>query len=472
MAKKDEAQHGNAALAATVEVPRPAEMGAPGRTEVSDDWGEQLFRLHPSSQKLSLELHARPYEPFEPEGHVSHICLYGDDDMSEKSREHVAALCRAHDVAPPAAGAKHFVADLGPFRLKWTRHTEYTSVALFREHTVKKPFAQPAIDLLPQEWIKKLPGEVLVATEIAVMPCPEGGPNRETLDKLFDSYPVMGARVAGGAASVFTDFRMQYNGFHRFLVWGHGLKPDKTGRLIQRLLDFNAYRMLALLALPVAQEAGPKIEALDRKLALITRRMADPHETTSDADLLEELSRIATESDDINASTSSRFSAARAYDQIVGNLLTQLRQERIEPFQTLSEFLERRFRPAMFTCRAVEERQADLSQRAARITNLLRARVQVQEEQQQKEVMHTMARRAKLQVKLQNTVEGLSVVAISYYLVGLANYVLKALADSGTGIDATLGTGIAVPVVLLAAWFGIKRIRAEMMRRHGAHDKD
>jgi uncharacterized membrane-anchored protein len=70
-----------------------------------------------------------------------------------------------------------------------------------------------------------------------------------------------------------------------------------------------------------------------------------------------------------------------------------------------------------------------------------------------------MDRRASLQLRLQETVEGLSVVAISYYLVGIVSYVAKALKGAGLPIEPDLAVGLAVPVVLFLVWSGVKRIR-------------
>ncbi|HIP23605.1 MAG TPA: DUF3422 family protein, partial [Rhodobacteraceae bacterium] len=64
-------------------------------------------------------------------------------------------------------------------------------------------------------------------------------------------------------------------------------------------------------------------------------------------------------------------------------------------------------------------------------------------------------------LRLQETVEGLSVVAISYYAISLLNYLLSPFAPL-LGLEKYQLTAIFVlPVVLLAWWMG-KRVRAKL----------
>ena len=114
---------------------------------------------------------------------------------------------------------------------------------------------------------------------------------------------------------------------------------------------------------------------------------------------------------------------------------------------------------AIATCEATQHRQSDLAERAARLTSLLRARVEVSLQEQNRRLLESMDRRAQLQLRLQETVEGLSVMAIGYYGVGLVGYALKGLEKGGLPIDATLGMAIALPFVVGFAWVGLRRIK-------------
>ena len=417
---------------------------------------------HPLREELVLELHARPYEPLQPPEQASHLAVVTGEAEAAASRDHLAQLCARYGAPPPAEDAGFYSQDLGPFRVRWERHTEFFTYSFFRQAPFDAPFAQPVIELVPTDWLEALPGRVLGAVHVAVEPREYPERSAEERTRLFGGNAVVGSEVAGGAAYAWSDMRMHDDRFSRILVRDVSLSKRQAGRLVQRLLEINTYRLMALLALPLARETSPRVYAADRRLADIAARMADSRDDSTDADLLGELTQLAGEIEEEAAATSYRFGAARAYHAIVRQRLEELRQDRIQGLQTFSEFLERRLAPAMQTCQDTGERQETLSERAARITSLLRARVEVGLEEQNRDLLASMNRRARLQLRLQETVEGLSVVAISYYLVGLVGYVLKGVDAAGLALNPGVGTALAVPVVAGLVWLGLKRMRRRL----------
>jgi uncharacterized membrane-anchored protein len=181
---------------------------------------------------------------------------------------------------------------------------------------------------------------------------------------------------------------------------------------------------------------------------------------TGDAEqLLDDITALAADLEADAASSLYRFGASRAYDEIVNDRLDALAEEPVTGYDTWRSFLERRVAPAMRTCRSVEDRLANLSEKLARAATLLRTKVDVAVEKQNRDLLHSMNTRAKLQLRLQQTVEGLSVAAVSYYVVGLIGYVAKGSGIKHFGIsDATI-TAVAVPIVVLAIWLVVRRIR-------------
>jgi uncharacterized membrane-anchored protein len=113
----------------------------------------------------------------------------------------------------------------------------------------------------------------------------------------------------------------------------------------------------------------------------------------------------------------------------------------------------------MNTCRAAAARQESLSQRVARATQLLSTRVDVTREKQNQAVLESMNRRAAAQLRLQQTVEGLSVAAITYYIVGLVGYAAKGAKAAGLPVNPDLAMAISIPVVLLLGVWGLRRVR-------------
>jgi len=237
----------------------------------------------------------------------------------------------------------------------------------------------------------------------------------------------------------------------------------QAGRLVQRLKEIEVYRMMALLAFPMAHCATPKVSEIDTRLSEITAEMASKTQA-DDEETLSKLTDLAAQTEEMAASLNYRFSAARAYYRIVQARLIELREERIEGVQTITEFMERRLAPAMRTCQNIGDRLEVLSKRVARANNLLRTRVDILLEAQNRDLLASMDRRVKLQLRLQQTVEGLSVAAITYYAVGLLGYLFKAIKDTGAPINDRVATGIAVPLVLGAIWFSMHRIRKALHR--------
>ncbi len=130
--------------------------------------------------------------------------------------------------------------------------------------------------------------------------------------------------------------------------------------------------------------------------------------------------------------------------------------------------MERRLAPAMNTCRAVSTRQDKLSERVARANQLLATRVDITRERQNQSLLESMNRRAKAQLKLQQTVEGLSIAAVTYYFVGLIGYLVKGIKTLGYGLNPELIMAISIPIVAVLAGLGITRIKQTIRRKAAA----
>ncbi len=419
---------------------------------------------HPQRLQLNNEVHARPPEPLSAPSRVSYIALSLDPANLEQCWETVRDLAERCAVAPPHQGVNHYTADFGLFRLKWERHTEFVRYTFIVDGAPDDPFAIPAIAAVPAEWLEQLPGELMVAAHVALLPPehPLADPTQKPIalaTKVFPRGFLVGSRVAGGGALAFTDFRVQPDGFSRFLIQDHTMTPWQAGRVVQRLLEIDTYRLMALLALPVAQALAPAIARAEREVADITAAMV----TAADADeptLLDQLTRLAAEIDSRQATASFRLSAAAAYEDLVHRRILELREVRISGLQTWQEFTDRRLAPAMQTCRSVATRQEELSRRVARATQLLSTRVGVTRERQNQFLLEAMNRRVRLQLRLQAAVEGLSIAAVTYYIVGLVGYVAKAGKAAGAHIDPDIAMGLAIPVVGGLMYWGLRKTRA------------
>lgn len=425
-------------------------------------------RAHPLRAALAAEVHARPPLPIAAPSRVLHLGLMLQPDEAAAEREHLAALCRSCKADEPPAEAKHVVVDLGgSAHLIWERRTEFTTYTLYLPRQTGAALDSASDLPLPAGWLAALPGRLMVTADIALLGAEEAAPSDAQLTQLFDGPMLVASRVADGHATAWTDFFLGADDSVRFLIHDRGLSDAQRGRLVMRLLDIETYRMMALLALPLAQQVAPRITALEQGLAKLSGRMVDmAHE--SEQTLLLELSGLAAEVETLAVDTPYRFGAARAYHALVERRIAELRETRIPGLPTLGEFMERRLSPAMRTCLTMAERIEGLSRRATRMANLLRTRVDVALERQNVELLEAMNQRSRLQLRLQETVEGLSVAAITYYVVGLVGYAAQALHAAGLPVDKEIAIGVAIPVVALVVWWGLRRFRWSL-KKAGLH---
>jgi len=417
---------------------------------------------HPARFVLTNEVHARPYEALEPPERAFYLAVMLDPMERDRERMHVVALCERYGVGAPPEDAIHFSLDLGPFRLRWERHSEFTTYTFFARGDSPEPFGRPASSIVPAEWLAGIPGQTMVAAHAALMPRDWPLPPPAGIAALFSGNTVVGAEIGDGVGVAFTDFRVHADGASRFLVVDRGLSRRQAGRMLQRLFEIETYRVLALLALPIARDASPEVSALERKLAEVTGTLAEPMD--SDEKLLDELTRLAARGERLIAASRYRFGAARAYYDIVERRIAELRERRLPGTQTVAEFMTRRLAPAMATIESVGRRELEFSERVARASRLLSTRVDVARERQNQELLASMDRRAKLQLRLQETVEGLSVAAITYYVVGLVGYAAKALKAAGAGVNPDIAMGVAIPIVAATAALGVRQIRRSVVK--------
>lgn len=418
---------------------------------------------HPERLILADEVHARPPEPLDVPARASYVAVLVDAEERERERQHLERLCERFGVAAPAAGVTQFSATLGAVRVKWERHGEFSGYVFIVRDLAAPPFAEPASALLPAGWLEAVPGRTIVAAHAQLMQLGEAPPDPADVAEFFGGNTVVGSAIGEGAGYAFTDFRIHADGCARFVVMDRDFTPRQAGRMLQRLFEIEAYRMLALLALPIARRQSPRIVAIEKSLAELTDGIA--REDGQEEALLHELTRLAAEVESGLAASQFRFGATRAYAELVHTRIAELREVRLPGIQTIEEFMARRFAPAVSTCATVSQRLHDLSERVAQASGLLATRVGIARERQNQALLVSMNRRAKLQLRLQQAVEGLSVAAIVYYVAGLVGYLAKGAKAAGLRIDPELVVGAALPVIGVAAFVVIRRAR-----RHIAAD--
>lgn len=406
---------------------------------------------------LAEEVHARPPEAVEAPARVTYVAVLVDADDRERERLHLVALCERYAVAPPAQGVTHFSARVGVLKLKWERHGEFSGYTFIQTGISEVPFVDPATRALPNGWLSAIPGRTVVGAHLRFMQGGRTPPDAEQLASYFGGNTPVGAAIGEGAGIAYTDFKIHDDGCSRFVVVDQAFTPRQAGRMLQRLFEIEVYRMMSLLALPVARRMGPRITDIERSLARLTDGIA--RDDGSDEALLHELTRLAAEVESGLAATQFRFGACKAYHELVVTRISELREVRLPGIQTIEEFMARRLTPAVATVATASQRLQNLSDRVAQASNLLSTRVDITRERQNQALLGSMDRRAKLQLRLQQTVEGLSVAAIAYYGAGLVGYVVKAGRAAGLPLNADLLVGVAIPIIAGAAFIAVRRAR-------------
>ncbi|GAC1631516.1 MAG: DUF3422 domain-containing protein [Nevskia sp.] len=413
---------------------------------------------HPQRLDLADEVHARPSEALATPSRASYVALLIEPAERDGEAAQIAALCRAHGAAPPVAGSTHYAAQLGALKFKWERHGEFSSYTFFLAGAASTPWDEAPARQLPPGWLAALPGRTLVAAHAELIAAPAAAvPDAGLLARHFGEAVVVGADVGEGAGLAYTDFRVQPDGFSRFLLLDRSFTPRQAGRMLQRLFEIEAYRMMALLALPIARRQAPRLAAIEAELARLTVDIADA--TGDDEDLLHDVTRLAADVERGLSASQFRFAACRAYDDLVTTRIAELREQRLPGIQTIGEFMARRFRPAVATCATVSQRLHDLSERVAQASGLLSTRVDLARERPHQARRASMDRRAQGQLRLPETVEGLSVAAIDYYSAGLVGYLAKGLKSQGLPVDPELVVALAIPLLTVLVMLSIRRAR-------------
>lgn len=420
---------------------------------------------HPQRVLLHNEIHARPAEIMQAPLVITHMVMLTDAAQREASREHVAALLRNHHRPLPDAATTHVLIDLGAFRLRWEQHTEFVAWTFSRPmgqasvSDVREP--ETAIDTVPHGWLAALPGQCLSSLHLWV--CNENAVDAAHLVRhMLQADTVVGSRVAGDAGKIYTDFAIHADGFSRMLLLAsEELSPRRLGRLVQRLLEIETYRMAALLGLPAARKAASVLATAERELAELAHSIRSADSDNEPA-LLDRLTRLAGQVESEYAATHSRFSASSAYFELVDKRIQEIQESRLDGIQTIREFMDRRLTPARSTCQWATRRQDALSERVSRVSSLLRTRVEIEQQQSSQQLLGTMNQRQGMQLKLQSTVEGLSVAAITYYITGLISYLAKGGSKLGWPWSPESTAAVAIPLVAFSVWWSLRRLHHKL----------
>jgi uncharacterized membrane-anchored protein len=416
------------------------------------------------------ELHARPVAPITVPAMVTQLTVLTQDLTADAETGYLRglAVARGLDLNPTDTGVAVTLDDGAT--LTWERHAEYSV------HTVRQPLTPEALGVvlstvapdllplvpLPPGWLAGVPGRTLAAVHVLMLPS-DGESDDEAAaraERLLGPGRLLGSLVKDGTARLYTTYRLRPDGTSRFLVLCADVSEGRAGRISSSLLDAERYRMLALLGFPAARRLVPRLGTIEDRLAEFTHAIEDAGR--DDHALLDELIGLAAQVEAEIAAHSSRFGASLAYFTIVSERIDDLRGTSQPGLMGVFTFLRRRLLPAMATVESAGRRMDELSERVARTSDLLRTRVEVTTEAQSQDLLREIRRGQAVQLRLQETVEGLSIAAIAYYVVGLVGYAVKGLKAAGVAVDVELATALSVPFVVAGVWFTLHRVKRHL----------
>ena len=425
----------------------------------------ETLDIHPLRNGLYDELHSRPFQVLPTPARVTHISVLTTPEQQRQQFVHLQELHRQLGYPVPEQETGCYEHTFGNLRVRREMHMEFASYTFINlAVSTAEPFAETGISPLPEGWLEQLAGTVIAAFHLDIRRASDStDSDLAFVRQHFEGMRLVGSSPQEGAARVWGSFRLHSDGFGRFMVMNQAMSDSQLGRLTQRLMEIETYRLMSLLALPMARDISPALNDMDQKMAVITQALAD-NEDIDEEELLAQLTNIAARIEAFRAHSTFRFSATRAYHQLVLTRLEELREDELSGHLTITEFMTRRLTPAVKTCEAVSERLEDLSRRVDRASDMMRTRVELAIQSQNQQLLSSMDRRSKIQLMMQHTVEGFSVVAISYYLIGLLKLALESAHSAGFNFNKPLVLGIAIPVTLALVFFSVRMIHHRFLK--------
>lgn len=421
---------------------------------------------HPLRYELANEMHARPFPALDVPCTAVFLALKRPGNAAGRDRgedmAHLRALLDRHGASHPKADATHYFGQVGRYWLKWESHTEVVTYTAFSGGLSLRVFDPADFEVFPADWLEAAPGQRITSALIRVEPRGDADVDAiaARMADWFEPESLAVSHVLDDAAVMAGDFRIDPAGHLRFAVFvSDGVGQRRVGRIVQRLCEIETYKTLSLLGFARARALSPELARTGARLTALVEDMGEKARPAEET--LGQLLEVSGMLEQIAAQTSFRISATAAYERLVHERVEVMHEVRFAGRQTFAEFMLRRFDPAMRTVRATEARLQVMVARAARAANLLRTRVDVERSAQNQALLESMDRRADLQLRLQRTVEGLSVVAISYYAVSLASYALYPLAEATGLAKGWLTAAITLPVAGLVWWL-IRRVQRKL----------
>ena len=417
---------------------------------------------------LSDELHARAFHDFDGAGRFIRF-VFLINDAAAGFLEYVNAFLETEKSPPIAPESKFARVEFDDYAFRFERHTEFFSISfiqkgrMIRSGLLPEAYDPEAVGL-PLDWARAAPATLFQAIWLEVGAKPPRTLNDARMLAMLDSRAVAANQFSDGAGQLHFAFDIDAAGFSRVALFNSDIPPSRMGRAVQRVVELETYRLLALLGFAAVRDNGGRLGEIEDIVGKLTNELAEQIKLPDGKveTLLSTLTAQAADLEEIYSKTSYRMAATKAYESIMADRIAGLRLTRLIGFQGVRGFLNRRMTPALDSCHAFSERLAQLSARITRAGDLLQTQTEMIIQRQNRDLLTSMNSRTKAQLHLQQTVERLSIAAVTYYGVGLVGYLAKPLPLDRWGIDLIVVKAAFVPVIAFIVWLAIRAVKIRL----------
>lgn len=414
---------------------------------------QPLWTYHEDRQAAIDEVHARPSMEIVGPAIVVHIAFSCDKDENISLFSKISGS-QADEIP------RYAIDKINNVNVKLERHTEFTTCTLVANNSQN----HSSVDDIYRDLLAHRPVKILSKCRITIV----------TSAKELAKQNTFGKRVFGGLMrgelQVHSTLEKDALNNINYAVLSQNNSSNELGRRVQRLYELETYRIMALIGLPLARRLSGKLTELEDQLNTLTSKLERGASSTelTDQDLFQKLTNLSGMLDGLHSEARFRFSASKAYFEIIDARIMTLTEQEYGDLQTISGFLRSRLEPARATIQSVEKRQATLTDDISRTLTLLRTRIEIEMNVGNQALLKSLDGRYKQQLLISQAVEGLSTIAITYYAIGLLSYFLKAFDKAGQlPVSYTIILAVAVPVIMFAVWYSVRRLRLKL---HGSED--
>lgn len=341
----------------------------------------------------------------------------------------------------------------------WEAHTEYYSYQVWHIPDDKlKPlefgpltFPNYAMPLSPL-------GIEVNALDILVLP--HTSLSVEEVKNTMPGPQVYGSRIFGQDISVMTTFTHDEYHRERYLIMcpSFDVLLTQLARTIDTLVAIENYTHLILLPLQAFAQSVDQVHQYEQR-HLYQRGVITTEIGGSTPDKLQHWLTVLTQDfmkvSRLAESMRFKLSASVPYERIIRSNLALLQEQGIDGCRKISEYVDGK-------TIGVADGYQQLIKRINALVNdfqgsiaVIRTKVELQLQDQNLalqdqnlQLLRSVDKTTRSQAILQHTVEGLSVIVISYYLSGLGSYVFKAMEHLGWISSASFASGAFVPITL------------------------